>query len=205
MKLATALQRKSPGAKSTVRFSTALGALKPTSKAGSRTSLLLPKNASGKLPSRSIVEGMLDGLPFRGSLAPTRGGRVSLRLSKAVCKVAKAEPGDVVAVEITRAGDERETRIPSDLSKALAANPKARAMWEAITPMARQNWILWLGSTKYAETRAGRIAKACDMLASGKRRVCCFGGLGWLTKDYRASGDTWLPVPFEKDGAQPKA
>jgi hypothetical protein len=88
-----------------------------------------------------------------------------------------------------------------DLGNALGAVPLAQALWAEITPMARRDWILWISSAKQLETRARRIEKACDMLASGKRRVCCFGGLNWLTKDYPISGGgTWLELPKSKNG-----
>jgi Bacteriocin-protection, YdeI or OmpD-Associated len=72
--------------------------------------------------------------------------------------------------------------VPADLRKALAKTPRAQATWEDITPLARRDWVFWLISAKQAETRTRRIEKALDMLASGKRRVCCFGGIEWIIK-----------------------
>jgi len=74
-------------------------------------------------------------------------------------------------------------KIPADLRKALATAPRSRALWEDITPNMCRDWILWINSAKKKETRKRRIEKACDMLASGKRRVCCFGGIKWLMKN----------------------
>ena len=73
-------------------------------------------------------------------------------------------------------------KMPRDLEKALRAAPKARALWGDITPFARRDWILWITSARRPETSARRIDKACAMLAFGKRRVCCFGGINWLIK-----------------------
>lgn len=95
---------------------------------------------------------------------------------------AGTDAGDTVTVEITQAGDEPETRVPMDLRKALAAAPSARASWAEITPIARRDWIHWISTAKQPETRKRRIENACDMLASGKRRVCCFPGIKWLMK-----------------------
>ena len=78
--------------------------------------------------------------------------------------------------------------------RRLAAAPRAQAMWNEITPNARQNWILWISSGKLEETRTIRIKKACSMLGAGKRRVCCFGGLSWLRKDHKTAGENWLPL-----------
>ena len=104
---------------------------------------------------------------------------------------AGAGVGDTVTVEIIRVGDEPSARVPADLRAALAAAPRAQATWDAITPNARQNWVLWLSSGKLAETRATRIKTACSMLGAGKR-VCCFGGLSWLRKDHKTAGENWV-------------
>jgi hypothetical protein len=150
----------------------------------------------------TIAEGTINGFPFRTALEPNGKGSHSLKINKAIQNAAGAEVGDTVMVEITRVGDEPELRVPMDLRKALAAAPLAQAPWANITPMARRDWILWISSAKQPETRTSRIEKACDMLASGKRRVCCFGGLNWLTKDH-ASTETWLPLPNSKNRISP--
>ena len=172
MKLLAKLQET----KSTIRFSARLFRPEATEKIGSWTLLTLPKNASAKLPSRgmTMVEGTINGFPFRAALEPNGKGSHWLRVNKAMQDAAGADAGDTVTVEITRAGEEPETRVPMDLRKALAAAPRAQALWAEITPMARRDWILWISSAKQPETRRRRIENACDMLASGKRRVCCF-------------------------------
>jgi len=81
---------------------------------------------------------------------------------------------------------ELEPRVPIDLRKALAATPAARAVWSDITPIARRDWIHWITSPKQSETRARRINGACEMLAAGKRRVCCFDRSGFYSKSFGA-------------------
>jgi uncharacterized protein YdeI (YjbR/CyaY-like superfamily) len=68
------------------------------------------------------------------------------------------------------AGEETEPRVPTDLSKALAATPMAKAQWKDLRPIARRDFISWIDSAKQSETRRRRIEKACSMLAAGKRR-----------------------------------
>lgn len=65
-------------------------------------------------------------------------------------------------------------KIPAGLKKALAAHPKAKAAWADLTPIARRDFVTWIESAKKPETRLRRIEKACDMLAKGKRRPCCY-------------------------------
>jgi uncharacterized protein YdeI (YjbR/CyaY-like superfamily) len=67
-----------------------------------------------------------------------------------------------------------ELRLPTDLRKALAAAPKAQALWSDLTPIARRDFISWIESAKQLETRRRRIERACSMLAAGKRRPCCY-------------------------------
>ena len=183
--------------KSTIRFSAKLLRPEATEKIGARSLLTLPTNASAQLPSRgaTMVEGTINGFPFRATLEPNGKGSHWLKVNQALHDAAGADAGDTVTVEITRVGEEPEIRVPTDLRKALAAVPRAQALWADITPNARRDWILWISSAKQPETRRRRIEKACGMLASGKRRVCCFGGLNWLTKDHVAPGETWLPLP----------
>ena len=94
--------------------------------------------------------------------------------------------GDVVTVEITPSARELESKVPADLRKALAATPRARAVWSEITPTARRDWINWIVSAKRLETRARRIDNACKMLATGKRRVCCFDRSGFYGGNFCA-------------------
>ncbi|HQU08196.1 MAG: hypothetical protein B7X04_03820 [Parcubacteria group bacterium 21-54-25] len=67
-------------------------------------------------------------------------------------------------------------KIPADLRTALAADAKARAVWEDSTPLARNEWICWVTSAKKDETRKRRIMIGRSKLTSGMRRPCCWVG-----------------------------
>lgn len=67
-------------------------------------------------------------------------------------------------------------KVPADLRKALIALPKARAAWEDITPLARNEWICWIEDAKKPETRSHRIKRTYTELGEGKRRPCCWAG-----------------------------
>jgi uncharacterized protein YdeI (YjbR/CyaY-like superfamily) len=88
----------------------------------------------------------------------------------------------MVSLEVAPVEEEPEPQVPADLRQALSAAPKAMDVWADITPVARRDWIHWIASAKQSQTRARRIANACDMLASGKRRVCCFDRSGYYAK-----------------------
>ncbi|MBI3870589.1 MAG: DUF1905 domain-containing protein [Verrucomicrobia bacterium] len=169
---------------SKIRFRAKLRQPAATTKGGSWTFITLPRNASAKLPSRGMtsVEGAINGFPFRATLEPDGQRGHWLRVNRKMREAAGADPGDIVTLEIAPAGEEPEPKAPADLRKALAAAPKARALWTDITPIARRDWIQWITSAKRMETRARRIVNACAMLAAGKRRVCCFDRSGFYSK-----------------------
>ena len=152
-----------------------------------------------------MVEGIINGFPFRAALEPDGDGSHRLRVSKALQDAAGADAGDTVTAEITRVGEEPEIRAPMDLLEALEAASPAQALWAEITPMARRDWIRWVTSAKQEETRRHRIENACDMLAKGKRRPCCFPGINWVTKDHVTSDETWLPLPSSKNRSSPRS
>ena len=150
--------------------------------------LVLPKGASARLPTRAktTVDGTINGAPLRATLEPDGQGSHWLKVTRKTRESAGATAGEVVALEITPAAEEPEPRVPADLKKALAAAPDARALWSDITPIARRDWIHWITSAKREETRARRVRNACEMLASGKRRVCCFDRSGIYSKAFSA-------------------
>lgn len=66
--------------------------------------------------------------------------------------------------------------MPQDLQKSLLSDAKARAVWEDITPLARNEWICWVENAKFIETRNRRIKRTNEELNEGKRRPCCWAG-----------------------------
>jgi hypothetical protein len=152
------------------------------------TFLILPRDASAKLPTRGMttVEGIINGHPFRATLEPDGQKSHWLKVNKKMREAAGVEVGDAVPLEILSVSKEGEPRVPVDLRKALAAAREARAVWSDITPIARRDWIHWITSAKRSETRAHRIHSACEMLAAGKRRVCCFDRSGFYSKSFGA-------------------
>lgn len=66
--------------------------------------------------------------------------------------------------------------LPTDLREALISDPKILALWEDITPLARNEWICWVTSAKQAKTRSRRISVGQSKLKGGMRRPCCWAG-----------------------------
>jgi len=169
----------------TIRFTTMLYRPAGKDRAAGWTFLKLPKEASAKLPSRGqvSVEGALNGSAFQATLEPDGQGGHWFKVESKLSKAAGAEAGDDVTLEIAPMSEEPEPQVPADLKKALTVAPmKVREAWMDITPAARRDFIHWITSGKKAETRTKRIATACDMLAKGKRRPCCFDRSGMYDK-----------------------
>jgi hypothetical protein len=174
---------------SKIRFTATLLQPAELEKGATWTFLLLPKDASAKLPTRgsTTVEGTLNGIPFRAIAEPDGQRSHWLRIERKLRESAGAKAGDEVTLEITQSDEEMEATIPPDLKKALDAAPAtARAAWSDTTALARRDWIAWVVGARQEKTRAHRIEKACDMLAKGKKRVCCFDRSGFYSKEMSA-------------------
>lgn len=75
-------------------------------------------------------------------------------------------------------------RLPEDLRGALASDSKALALWESLTPLARNEWICWTTSVKQEKTRKDHVKRVVSELKEGVRRPCC-----------------WIGCPHRKDKA----
>ena len=150
--------------------------------------LVLPKEAGDILPrrGRTSVDGAINGHAFRATLEPDGQLCHWLRVEKDFLETVGAKIGDLVTLEIRPVEQEPEPELPPDPEQALAADPKARAVWEDTTTIARLDWIHWITSAKQLKIRSKRIHDACDMLASGTRRVCCFDPSGYYSKAFSA-------------------
>lgn len=66
--------------------------------------------------------------------------------------------------------------LPQDMRKALASDQEALALWEGLTPLARNEWICWVISMKKPETQREHLERLCPELKEGRRRPCCWIG-----------------------------
>lgn len=152
------------------------------------TFFLVPKEVSDTLPrrGRTSVEGVIDGRSFQATLEPD--GQLShwMKVSEELQQALGAKVGDTLTVELSPVAEEPDPVVPDDLAEALLACPGARQTWDSTTSIARLDWIHWVVSAKQGKTREKRIRDACDMLAAGKKRVCCFDPSGFYSKALKA-------------------
>jgi uncharacterized protein YdeI (YjbR/CyaY-like superfamily) len=88
----------------------------------------------------------------------------------------RMRPAGIAEVERARADGRWETayagpatiEVPADLAAALAAEPRAQAMFEILTSQNRYAVLYRIGTAKRAETRTRRVEQFVQMLARGE-------------------------------------
>jgi hypothetical protein len=184
-----------------IRFQARLTAI------GSQTILRLPEAASSKLPSRgmSMVEGTFDGHAFQAPLEPDGVGSHWFSVSNTMLRAASVKAGDSVSVALEPMARWPEPKVPDDLAEALASDSQARRWWMDITPLARWDWIRWIGSTRNRDTRTIRIEKTLSKLRSGKRAACCFNRSQCTDPSMSRNGVLLQPTPPRGESARREA
>ncbi|MEJ8569295.1 YdeI/OmpD-associated family protein [Elongatibacter sediminis] len=150
--------------------------------------IVLPREVSATLPrrGRTTVAVTMNGHRFEALLEPDGQKSHWLRIDESELESAKALIGRDARFEIAALEQQPEPDVPGDFAKALNAAPESRATWDATTTIARIDWIHWITSAKQDKTRSKRIKDACEMLAAGKKRVCCFDPSGFYSKAFSA-------------------
>ncbi|GAA4525420.1 YdeI/OmpD-associated family protein [Brachybacterium paraconglomeratum] len=136
----------------------------------------LPEEASALLPSRGqvAVDAVLNGRELAMVVEPDGRKGHWLRVDEALQQALDLREGTAVSFTLTPTKAWPEPEVPEDLGAALTAADDLETTWASITPMARWEWVRWVGSTRNADTRARRVEVSIDKLRNGKRRPCCF-------------------------------
>jgi len=66
--------------------------------------------------------------------------------------------------------------LPVDLVDALTETTNVTDLWEALTPIGRNEFICWVEDTKQDKTRIRRIRRTVEELLDGQKRPCCWAG-----------------------------
>jgi Domain of unknown function (DUF1905)/Bacteriocin-protection, YdeI or OmpD-Associated len=118
--------------------------------------------------ARVPVRGTINGFPFRSSLMPM-GGCHGMAVNKTMRDGAGVGAGDTVSVVMERDESERIVEVPTLLKKELAKSKTAQANWQKLSFTNQKEIALSIREAKQEETRARRLAKAMDILKTGKK------------------------------------
>ena len=141
-----------------------------------RLILPLPQEASEQLPSRGqvAVHATLGGHERDTVVEPDGRKGHWLDLGPELIDALDLREGSSVEFTLTTTKDWPEPEVPADLSAALTEAEDLAETWPSLTPMARWEWVRWIGATRSEDTRAKRVAVSIDKLRNGSRRPCCF-------------------------------
>jgi hypothetical protein len=119
---------------------------------------------------RTSVVGTIDGQPFLNQFMPYTfegvGRQVVMVVNKATREVIGKSAGDTVEFDLER--DERsrsaDVEIPPELTAALAADPAAKAAFDALAPSHRREYAEHVAEAKRPETRQRRAVDTIERL-----------------------------------------
>ena len=118
--------------------------------------------------ARVPVRGTINGFAFRSSLMPM-GGCHGMAINKSMRHGAGVKAGDTVSVVMERDEGKRIVEAPALLKKEMGKSKTAQAKWEKLSFMNKKEIALSISSAKQEETRRRRLAKAMDILKTGKK------------------------------------
>jgi uncharacterized protein YdeI (YjbR/CyaY-like superfamily) len=120
-----------------------------------------------------------DNLTYRVRFTPRRArsswSQRNVETAERLIADGRMQPAGLTEVERAQADGRWETayrgsasiEVPDDLRDALAASPRAQAMWEVLTRTNRYAVLYRVYEAKRAETRARRVRQYVEMLARG--------------------------------------
>ena len=115
---------------------------------------------------RPPVKVTINGHSYPSTVA-SMGGAYMVPVSAENRSKAGVAAGDTISVTLELDDKPRKVSVPTDLKKALAANPAAKEFFESISYSKQQRFTLSIEGAKTAETRERRIKKAIADLKAG--------------------------------------
>jgi hypothetical protein len=109
------------------------------------------------------VTGTLNGLPFRSSTMPYRGG-FYVGVHRAARDAAGVDIGDEVTLTLVRDDSPRTLELAPELQAALAAEPQLRERFDGLSFSRRRELADPIAEARKPETRQARLEKALAAL-----------------------------------------
>lgn len=123
----------------------------------------------GEGAKRFPVRATVNGHTWQGSVT-RMGGEYLLGFSRAVRDAAGVQAGDTITIDLALDDAPREVELPPALADALAADPQARARFDAFAFTHRKEYARWIEEAKREETRDRRVVQALEMIRDGRTR-----------------------------------
>jgi hypothetical protein len=135
---------------------------------GTTTGFVVPGGVVEALDGghRPKVVASVAGHSWRTSIA-SMGGRFLLGVSAAVRDAAGIAAGETHTVTVELDTAPRSVDVPEDLATALAASPRARAAWDALSFSHQRQHVEAVLAAKRTQTRERRVASTVEKLAAG--------------------------------------
>jgi hypothetical protein len=115
------------------------------------------RSAAGEDVSHIPVHGWIEGLPLKSALVPRGGGCYRLHVHSRIWRKLRIDAGAAVEVTLLLDTEPREARLPPDLAAGLADEPRALAIFNALTVALRRQIIQYVDLAKRSHTREKRI------------------------------------------------
>lgn len=136
-----------------------------TATGGTTTGIRIPDEAVAELGggNRPKVVATVNGHTWRTSIA-RMGGAFWLGVSAENRAAAGLSAGDTVELDVELDSAPRTVEVPDDLAAALAAEPTAKAAFDALSYSHQRQHVLAVESAKKPETRARRVQSVVQAL-----------------------------------------
>jgi hypothetical protein len=121
-----------------------------------------PKAVFGKV--RAPVKVTINDYTYRSTIC-SMGGIVAIPLRRSNREAAGLEGIETVDVNLELDTEKREVKPPSDLVKALKANPPSWDRWQELSFSHQREYVEAIEGAKKPETRARRVEGAVRMIA----------------------------------------
>lgn len=156
---------------------------------GPKKIIIIPLDASKKLPSRGMVmvQGTINNVHFKVPLEPDGKGSHWFEVSDKLSEDLKLEVGEKIALQLEPMKKWLEPEIPKDMRNEIEKE-NLMNQWNSITTKARWDWLRWIRGTTNSETRKKRIHVACSKLQKGDTNPCCFDRTRCTISDVSKSG-----------------
>ena len=111
-----------------------------------------------------------DGMGSYGKMASVKDLPPKKTLLAHIKKAMKLNEDGVKMPATRKSAPKPPPQAPDDLVAALKRNKAAQAVYDALPPGCKREYVDWIVEAKREETRARRLAQAVEWMAEGKRR-----------------------------------